>query len=181
MGPNCILELFAIEIIDHIRNHPGCTMQQLLGLIGPDHKKWEFWSALRFNLNSKIYVTRDAHTQQLRLELIQSRYVHNNPGEWYMFEQHHVEGVGTLRFYIPPIRQTMLRQVLLRGGKKNSLKASLRRLLAQFPELWLFDEEQVIAEIIAPVLLEATSRKAIPQASRRRRNALLRAAFILPG
>jgi hypothetical protein len=135
----------------------GLSIHALLQKIGPEHTKYEFWEALRFYLNRDIFTWRDQTTQVLMLTFDQSEK--KEPLGWYEYERKGDYG-GVMRFCIPPISLIHIRKALLKPPKAevHTLRTVTKQVIAAYPELNLFDEEQVITDIVAPALFSRHQR-----------------------
>lgn len=160
MRNNCLPDQFGREIVAHVNHAPrGLDIHTLLSKIGPDHTQSAFWEAMRYYLNKNMRAWRDETSKAIVLTFNQACRSEDTSG-WYMYESRGNFG-GIARFYIPPIPLESVQQVLLkpRGEAEHTLETATRRLITRFPELNLFDNQQVVAEIVAPALFESRKRR----------------------
>lgn len=162
MQDTCLLAAFGDEIVRHVRmGGQGLDFRTLLHKIGPDHTKYEFWEALRYHLNRDMLTWRDSTSQAIRLTFDKAQKPKNTDG-WYMYERRGNYG-GVTRFYIPPIPLVDVRRALLKPAKatEHTLATATKQVIVAYPELNVFDKEEVIVQIVAPALFSRHQRQTI--------------------
>jgi len=151
MDNKCLLVKLEEEILPHIQRDGSCTLLRLMELIGPDHKKYEFWAVLQYHLNSKFGVSRDAKTGGL---IFHSKFevLNANPGSWYERIKLAKEFNTPFKFFIPPIDSSSLRKALAKQHVADTVSSATERLISQFPELNMLEQQSIRLDIIMPAL-----------------------------
>lgn len=156
MDDKCLLNQFGQEIRAIVqRDNGSCSINRLLQLIGPEHKKYEFWEALRYRLNEGMYARRNPDTNVLMLTFDRAGI----GKDWYEYNEIR-HSTQRFKFFIPPIPLPLLRIALRkpREALDNTLPAGVRRVKSAYPELNLWDDEWVRGNIVAPALWSVRER-----------------------